>query len=391
MVENLNKQTFSAFGKVLSDTLPNRGFPKGDEWKEKVCYFSISDAHFLELLGGPLYLDFEMGMTVLVLRKKKQVTCFYLDKPVCLPEGSVFAIVPYQQECSVRMALPAEAELLEREPVTALENLKISDKLVLGEIYTLFYREAESGFLFKGEKHSMLELTYVDQGELHCVVGGSGYLLRQGQMMLFDKNQWHMQYTDLDMSARFLTVTFDLESEFTAALARRVFDLSSTEAAFLRQILLECGMTDAYSGDFIRGYLKLLLLSVLRDAGRSKKRLQTPMALKKESMLITRAQQYIAAHVYDRLPVDEVSKALKVSTSYMNTVFQTQMGISPGEYIRRVKLEESKCLIREGRMNFSKIAELLHYSSIHHFSRQFKDKFGMTPSEYAKSIVTNTD
>ena len=41
MVENLNKQTFSAFGKVLSDTLPNRGFPKGDEWKEKVCYFSI--------------------------------------------------------------------------------------------------------------------------------------------------------------------------------------------------------------------------------------------------------------------------------------------------------------------------------------------------------------
>ena len=69
----------------------------------------------------------------------------------------------------------------------------------------------------------------------------------------------------------------------------------------------------------------------------------------------------------------------------------TQMGISPGEYIRRVKLEESKCLIREGRMNFSKIAELLHYSSIHHFSRQFKDKFGMTPSEYAKSIVTNTD
>ena len=32
------------------------------------------------------------------------------------------------------------------------------------------------------------------------------------------------------------------------------------------------------------------------------------------------------------------------------------------------------------------IAAQLNYSTIHHFSRQFKDKFGMSPSEYAKSI-----
>lgn len=391
MVENLNRLTFSHFGKILRDTLPNRGFPSGEEWTESVRRFTAADARFLELTDGELYLDFEDGMTVLALRRGEQVTCFYLDKPVRLPAGTVFAIVPYQEECTVRMALPVTARLLEREPVSTLENLKISDKLVLGEIYTLFYREAESGFLFKGERHSMLELSYVDQGVLHCVVDGSSYTLRQGQMMVFGPNQWHMQYTDLDVSVRFLTAAFDLESELVGNLPDRIFDLSSEKATFLRQILHECDMTDAYSGDFIRGYLKLLLLSVLRDAGGGKKRLQTPAALNNENAIVSRALQYIADHVYEKLPVETVAREIGVSASHLTALFHRQMNISPGEYIRRVKLEESKCLIREGKMNFSQIAAALHYSTIHHFSRQFKDKFGISPSEYAKSLQAGAD
>ena len=69
--------------------------------------------------------------------------------------------------------------------------------------------------------------------------------------MVFGPQQWHMQYTDLDMTARFLTVSFDLESEFAARLPDRVFDLSSAEAAQLRQIVRESENMDAYSGDFI--------------------------------------------------------------------------------------------------------------------------------------------
>ena len=43
-------------------------------------------------------------------------------------------------------------------------------------------------------------------------------------------------------------------------------------------------------------------------------------------------------------------------------------------------------MIREGKLNFTQIAETLEYSTVHHFSRQFKEKFGITPTEYAHSI-----
>ena len=125
MVENLNRLTFSRFGKILRDSLPNRGFPSGEDWTESVRRFTAADARFLELTDGELYLDFEDGMTVLALRREEEVICFYLDKPVRLPAGTVFAIVPYQEECTVRMALPVRAELLERERVGGMGRLKV--------------------------------------------------------------------------------------------------------------------------------------------------------------------------------------------------------------------------------------------------------------------------
>lgn len=385
MIQNLNKQSFAGFGKILRDSLPNRGFPRGDAWVESVHYYA-SEELFFYCAPTELYLDFETGMTVLAVRCQENTICFYLDKPVCLAPKTEFAIVPYQEECAVRVSLPKNVKLEKTAPFEARGNLKIGDRLHLGEIYTLFYREEESGFLFKGEQHSMYELTYVDRGQLHCVVDGNGYTLKQGQMMLFAPNQWHMQYTDLNITARFLTVAFDLESDLSLSLSNRVFDLSSAEAIYLKQLLNEMDTNDAYSGDFIRSNLKLLLLSVLRDTGGRKKRLKTPLALHNENIIVSRTLQYIAEHVYDKLSVEGVAKEVSVSASHLTALFHRQMNISPGEYIRRVKLEESKCLIRGGKMNFSQIAATLNYSTIHHFSRQFKDNFGISPSEYAKSL-----
>lgn len=385
MIQNLNKQSFAGFGKILRDSLPNRGFPKGDAWVEKVRYFSDGELFYYRA-RTETYLDFEIGMTILAVRRKGKTVSFYLDKPVCLSPETDFAIVPYQEECSVRVCLPLGEAPEKIGPFTERENLKISDRLHLGEIYTLFYREEESGFLFKGESHSMYELTYVDRGQLHCVVDGNGHTLKQGQLMFFSPNQWHMQYTDLNVTARFLTVTFDFESDLPMSLANRVFDLSSAEAVYLKQLLSESDVNDDYSGDFIRSNLKLVLLSVLRDSGGRKKRLKTPLALRNENIIVSRTLQCIAEHVYDKLSVESVAKEVSVSTSHLTALFRRQMNISPGEYIRRVKLEESKALIREGKMNFSQIAAALHYSTIHHFSRQFKDNFGISPSEYAKSL-----
>ena len=151
-------------------------------------------------------------------------------------------------------------------------------------------------------------------------------------------------------------------------------------------MLKEQERSPLYSEDMILCLLVQLLLVLLRQSQSPEHPLQNPQCLNNENEIICRAQQYISENVRNKLSVPLVAKNADVSPSYLTTLFHKHLQIPPGEYIRRIKLQESKQLIREDKLNISQIAEALQYSTIHHFSRQFKDKFGMTPTEYAKSV-----
>ena len=131
--------------------------------------------------------------------------------------------------------------------------------------------------------------------------------------------------------------------------------------------------------------LKLLLLH-LQAGGGSEETVPGAVGLTGENTIIRKTQQYIQEHVEEKLTVPVVAQNVGVSPSYLTALFHKHLEFSPAEYIRRIKLQQSKQLIREGQMNFTQIAEALQYSTVHHFSRQFKQMFGLTPTEYAKSV-----
>lgn len=389
MIQNLNRLSFLNYGRVLSDRLEYRGFPHSDDYQEQILAYSGSNVAVCRVTGSELYLDFEDGMTILAVSEspEESMVCFYLDKPVCLKAGICFAIIPYRECCTVRMSRHVSSGLLLVAPFRPAEDFKLRHKLRLREIYTIFYQEKERGFFFKGEKHDILELTYVDKGRLHSVVGGNDYLLEQGDLMLYGSDQWHMQYADMDCETSFLTVTFDMDNYDLSALYNRKFCLSSQSVGLVKALVQECERDDPFCGDMVLSLLTQLLVSVLRAAESGvEDRLKTPTSIHNENEIVNRALCYIAENVYSRLSVTAVARAADVSPSHLTSLFHKCMQISPGEYIRRTRLQESKALIREGQMNFTQIAALLQYSTVHHFSRQFKDAFGITPSEYAKAI-----
>lgn len=155
----------------------------------------------------------------------------------------------------------------------------------------------------------------------------------------------------------------------------------------LRGMLREQERMDDYSDDMILAQLSMLMMILLREAeSPSGSKLQSTNTVHSENEVIRRAQQFISQHIREKLSVPMVAQEVDVSASYLTVLFHKNLQISPGEYIRRVKLQESKQMIRENNLNFTEIAAALQYSTVHHFSRQFKEKFGITPTEYAKSV-----
>ena len=150
---------------------------------------------------------------------------------------------------------------------------------------------------------------------------------------------------------------------------------------------LEKLRTLTFAGAGVCGVLTVLLLVLLREAqAPSGVKLQGTNTVHSENEIIRHAQQYISAHIREKLSVRLIAQQVDVSPSYLTVLFQKNLQISPGEYIRRIKLQESKQMIRENNLNFTEIAAALQYSTVHHFSRQFKEKFGITPTEYARSV-----
>ncbi len=381
MILHLNPVSFQGFGMIL----PER---KHDQTKKEMEGITLSlrtEEMPVYLAETELLLQGESGTAILSVSADGQVfRDYYLDKPVRLREGVRFCLAALRGTAAAKLQAETLPKIVGNR--TRTEDLSISQLLHVKSLYTFFYHEKEQGFLFSGEAHPMLELTYVDQGSLHSVADGVDLLLDQGDLVLYAPDQWHMQYADMEVAPRYVTISFDIAGGDLSRLYNRKIRAPQKAVSLLQQMLREQERMDEYSCDMLLGLLTQLLLTLLREEKSPAQRLQSAYALHSENEVISKAQQYISAHIQEKLSVPLVARNIDISPSYLTALFHKHLQISPGEYIRRIKLQESKQMIRENTMNFTEIAAALQYSTVHHFSRQFKEKFGITPTEYAKSV-----
>lgn len=382
MIQNLNQIALKNFGVVhperaqSSDLYPKESALVIHPASSRLMVYQTVESTWISSVGGMAVLS--------ICDQENHYLHYYLDKTVQLNSDVRFALSTFQGEASV--------QIFSRIPPVPLgtgpdRDSQLTPKVRIDRILTFFYQEKEQGFLFPGESHPMPELTYVDQGELHSVVDGQDLLLRQGDLVIYGPNQWHMQYADIGIAPRFVTISFDVAGVELTPLLDRKFTAPQQVANLLQSMLREQEHFDSFSSDIIVSQLSLLILYLLRESVQpTGSKVKNANVVQNENEIIRQAQQYVASHIREKLSVPMVAAQVGVSPSYLTVLFHKNLQLSPGEYIRRIKLQESKQMIRENNLNFTQIAAALQYSTVHHFSRQFKEKFGITPTEYAKSV-----
>jgi len=68
-------------------------------------------------------------------------------------------------------------------------------------------------------------------------------------------------------------------------------------------------------------------------------------------------------------------------------MFKKETGKTLTEYIQMVRIETAKKLLVEKERNVSEVAELVGYSDIKFFTKQFKKALGVSPNEYRKMFL----
>lgn len=85
------------------------------------------------------------------------------------------------------------------------------------------------------------------------------------------------------------------------------------------------------------------------------------------------------------ITVSEIAKTLNLERSYFSTVFKNSVGVSPQEYLNNYRLEKASELLLTGNMSVTDIAFSTGYSGVINFSRMFKRRYGLSPTEYRET------
>jgi AraC-like DNA-binding protein len=84
--------------------------------------------------------------------------------------------------------------------------------------------------------------------------------------------------------------------------------------------------------------------------------------------------------------IPELAKKVHYNHQYFSSLFKKYKGISPSEFIIQARIKAAKRLLHLTDEPIGQIADILNYSDIYSFSKQFRKKTGATPSEYRKLV-----
>ncbi|WP_409341583.1 response regulator [Paenibacillus sp. MBLB4367] len=95
----------------------------------------------------------------------------------------------------------------------------------------------------------------------------------------------------------------------------------------------------------------------------------------------------IVREQYSRdLQLAEVANRVSMNYSYFSKLFKERTGLTFTSYLIKIRMEEAQKLLKNPTLRINEISEMVGYGNLYHFSRAFKNYFGVSPKEHRKTM-----
>lgn len=216
-----------------------------------------------------------------------------------------------------------------------------------------------------------------NQVSLHA---GEGFIIRPNQQAFFqaDENEpWTYLWVGFDGTrcAEYLNAIGLGEGQFT---------FRSPDGETLREIVQEMLKynTAGIENDF---QLQGLLCRFFSCLARS---LSMPLSSvpknDRENFYVRRAVEFVHYNYANHITVSDMAKYVSLNRSYLFTLFQRVLHISPQEFLTTFRLTRAKEQLTLSNATVAAIAQSVGYRDPLVFSKAFKQMTGMTPVQYRK-------
>lgn len=152
---------------------------------------------------------------------------------------------------------------------------------------------------------------------------------------------------------------------------------------------------DAYvTKPFEPHYLMALIKSLLNNREKTRSLLSRSTQTDKmdenvlspqDNMFMTELYHLMESELSNpELDVTRMTQLLKISRTKFYYKVKGLTGENPSVFFKTYKLNRAAELLKEGKYTISEIADMTGFNTLSHFSKSFKQQFGIPPSEYLK-------
>lgn len=239
-----------------------------------------------------------------------------------------------------------------------------------------------------------LELQYISGGKAHITIEGHVYQVQKGDVVVYNAGTLHDESANLDCGISFYNFgvkNFQIEGlpknhllprDIKPVLHTR--NISSGIEGIFQEIFEQVSCKKIHSAIICYHLLNALLIILLNQIPHEKIIRRT-----KFDNSFRECKEFIDEHFTENISMEELSKIANMSVSGFAHHFKKAFGISPGQYLIRLKIGMAQKLLIATDKSITEISTKIGYDNISHFNNQFKKFVGTSPQNYRKLWVGN--
>ncbi len=250
----------------------------------------------------------------------------------------------------------------------------------------------EHGYLLKPRRVRDYNLLFVTRGRPIWIIDSKRHEMQPQRLLVVRPGEPHRA---ICRTRRLTLLSLHVEAHLPGG--GDVFDLlppprlqavwpSSRLDRYLRGAIDEFSRPDPQRiGLMMRSWARLVVLELFAD--NAARRL---LAHRQVDPLIAAVLEELTRHLDQPPALDDLAAWAGYSPQHLNRTFRRTLGVTPLQYLARMRMQAASRLLMEDRLSVAAIARKVGIDDPYYFSRLFKQHFGQSPTQYRDSAGSDS-
>lgn len=234
------------------------------------------------------------------------------------------------------------------------------------------------------------EMFHIIKGRVKLVLGRKSVAAAAGDTLLIPAECLHRDEFDVEQGLEVFMVFFSWSAEKdyfahvnNVRLQHLPLAVKVEAGRMFDHLRIDRTVDDEAHRLLARSRVMTILLYFLQECVRARRRQARPHRLgsggRRRQALMLRAKAFLEAHFHEPLTLNDMARALQVSSFYLSHVFSKESEFSLFAYLTALRMNRARELLAQGVLNVAEVAGAVGYDNSQYFAKIFRQHFGHAP------------